>query len=142
MDLYQITDQPIDTGEILQGQGEPGSGAQVLFLGTVRNEFEGRASRGLYYDVYPQMAEAQLRKLGEELKREFGVLQVALVHRIGDLPVGAVSVAVCVTGGHRDETFAAARAGIDRVKQTVPIWKKEHWDDGTSAWHDDAGSST
>ncbi|AUW93390.1 MAG: molybdenum cofactor biosynthesis protein MoaE [Sulfobacillus thermotolerans] len=137
MDVYQITQQVIDPSALLQALEDPGAGAQVLFLGTVRNEFEGRASQGLFYDVYPQMAEAQIRKIGEELKEEFSVRHIVIVHRIGSLPVGTISVAVAVSAAHRDAAFAAARAGIDRVKERVPIWKKEHWADGSSAWHDD-----
>jgi molybdopterin synthase catalytic subunit len=142
VDFYQITKQPIDVAEALGKLNDPSTGAQVLFLGTVRNEFEGRASRGLYYDVYPSMAEDQLKLIGQTLKKEFGVVHVVIVHRIGELSVGEVSVLVAVSSGHRGEAFAAAHAGIDRVKETVPIWKKERWENGSSAWHDESPDIT
>lgn len=137
MDIYRITKEPIDVASALIDIGDDRAGAQALFLGTVRNEFEGRASRGLYYDAYEPLAEKELRRIGEELKQEFGALHVVLIHRIGDLPLGAVSVLVAVSTGHRGEAFAAAREGIDRIKSRVPLWKKEHWDDGQDAWHYD-----
>ncbi len=141
MDFYQITPNPIDVAGALERLNDPHIGAQALFLGTVRDEFEGRASRGLFYDVYPAMAEKQLQAIGQTLKEEFGVDHVVIVHRIGELPVGAASVLVGVSSGHRAAAFAAARAGIDRVKSEVPIWKKERWVDGHSGWHDEAGES-
>ncbi|PSR32349.1 MAG: molybdopterin synthase [Sulfobacillus benefaciens] len=137
MDIYRITKEPIDVASALVAIGDDRAGAQALFLGTVRNEFAGRASRGLYYDAYEPLAEKELRRIGDELKQDFGALHVVLIHRIGELPLGEVSVLVAVSAGHRTEAFAAAREGIDRIKSRVPIWKKEHWDDGQDAWHDD-----
>ncbi len=137
MDVYRITKEPIDVASALIDIADDRAGAQALFLGTVRNEFEGRSSRGLYYDAYEPLAEKELRRIGEELKQEFGALHVVLIHRIGDLPLGVVSVLVAVSTGHRGEAFAAAREGIDRIKLRVPIWKKEHWGNGQDAWHHD-----
>ncbi|OLZ08100.1 molybdenum cofactor biosynthesis protein MoaE [Sulfobacillus thermosulfidooxidans] len=137
MDYYLITEDPINLAEALSMIDDPSTGAQAIFLGTVRNEFEGRASLGLYYDVYPPMAQSQIRKIGEALKEEFDIRHVVIIHRIGELPVGAASVLVAVSAPHREQAFAAAKAGIDRVKQQVPIWKKEHWADGSSQWHDE-----
>ena len=137
MDVYRITKEPIDVEEALQAITDPAVGAQAIFLGTVRNEFEGKSSQGLYYDAYVGLAEKELAQIGAELKDEFGARHVVLIHRTGDLPVGAISVLVAVSTGHRPEAFEAARHGIDRVKARVPIWKKEHWSDGGDAWHHD-----
>ncbi len=137
VDYYLITEDPINLAEALSMIDDPSTGAQAIFLGTVRNEFEGRPSLGLYYDVYPPMAQSQIRKIGEALKEEFDIRHVVIIHRIGELPVGAASVLVAVSAPHREQAFAAAKAGIDRVKQQVPIWKKEHWADGSSQWHDE-----
>ena len=141
MDYYLITEDSIDITESLSMIDDPQTGAQAIFLGTVRNEYNGRQSLGLYYDAYPAMAQDHIKKIGEALKKEFEISHVVIIHRIGELPVGAASVLVAISAPHRDAAFAAARAGIDRVKREVPIWKKEHWVDGISQWHDDPNNS-
>ncbi len=136
VDYYLITEDSIDITEALTMIDDPATGAQAIFLGTVRDEYEGRKSLGLYYDAYPTMAQTHLKKIGEAMKQEFAISHVVIIHRIGELPVGAASVLVAVSAAHREAAFAAAKAGIDRVKSEVPIWKKEHWADGSSEWHD------
>ncbi len=141
MDYYLVTEDSIDITESLTMIDDPRTGAQAIFLGTVRSEYNGRQSLGLYYDAYPAMAHARIKKIGEALKQDFAISHVVIIHRIGELPVGAASVLVAVSAPHREAAFAAAKAGIDRVKQEVPIWKKEHWADGPSEWHDDPSHS-
>lgn len=137
MDIIRLTTAPIDVNEALAAIADPECGAETFFIGRVRNEFEGRASEGIFYDAYVGLAEKELQRIAEELKTEFGVRHVVLVHRTGDLPVGTASVLVAVSSGHRPEAFRAAREGIDRIKARVPIWKREHWADGADTWHDD-----
>jgi len=106
------------------------SGGIVVFLGTVRDRSRGKRVRHLEYEAYPEMAEAKLREIAERLERDHAPLRIALHHRVGDLAVGEIAVIVAAAAPHRDAAFAAARAAIDELKQVVPIWKKEHTDDG------------
>lgn len=139
MDIYRVDTNPIDLNEVVSAIRDVGCGGETVFLGTVRNEFEGRASQGLFYDAYRPLAEKEMARIGEELKKEFGVWHVVLIHRIGEMALSAVSVVVGISAPHREATFMAAHAGIDRIKTRVPIWKEERWADGGSAWHfDDA----
>ncbi len=142
MDIMRLTEAPIDVNEALAAIADPACGAQAFFLGLVRNEFEGRASAGIFYDAYVGLAEKELVQIGQELKAEFDIRHVVLIHRVGDLPVGTASVLVAVASGHRPEAFRAAREGIDRIKARVPIWKQEHWANGTDSWHDDPSALT
>ena len=105
-------------------------GGVVVFLGTVRDQNRGKRVRHLEYEAYPEMAEAKLREIAERLERTHAPLRIALHHRIGDLAVGEIAVIVVAAAPHRDAAFRAARAAIDELKQVVPIWKKEHTDDG------------
>ncbi|MCL5063723.1 MAG: molybdenum cofactor biosynthesis protein MoaE [Firmicutes bacterium] len=137
MDRYQVVTRPISVEQALSDVSDPACGGVVVFLGVVRNQFEGRASEGIEYEAYQAMAERELQRLGDDLKREFRVNHVVIEHRVGRLAVSEASVLVAVSSPHREAAFAACQAGIDRLKQTVPIWKKELWADGTEGWHDD-----
>ncbi len=137
-DMYRITSESIDIAEILRAIEDPATGGHALFLGTVRNEFEGRPSKGLFYEAYTELAEKEMRRIGQELKQEFDALHVAMVHRVGELGLTEVSVVIAVSAPHRGQAFAACQAGIDRVKQRAPIWKKERWADGMEHWHFDS----
>ncbi|MBX5467885.1 MAG: molybdenum cofactor biosynthesis protein MoaE [Firmicutes bacterium] len=143
-DAYQIVDGPIDVAAALARLSDPSCGGLALFLGTVRNEFEGRPSQGLVYEAYPAMAEAAMAAIGRALKAAYPIRHVVMVHRVGRLGLEEVSVLVGVAAPHREAAFAACREGIDRLKQEVPIWKKEIWQDGSEAWHHDpeAGMQT
>jgi molybdopterin synthase catalytic subunit len=105
----------------------------------VRNVFEGRASQGLFYEAYQDLAEQEMNRIKDELKRDFDVLSVVMVHRIGELALGEIAVMVAVSAAHRHQAIRACEAGIDRIKDRVPIWKKERWADGGTSWHDDPG---
>ncbi|MCL5116418.1 MAG: molybdenum cofactor biosynthesis protein MoaE [Firmicutes bacterium] len=137
MDIYRVQREPIQVDEALQAIRDEAAGGEALFLGTVRNVFEGRASQGLYYEAYQELAEKEMARIGAELKQEFGVLHVVMIHRVGELALADVAVMVAVSTPHRAEALKACHAGIDRIKSRAPIWKKERWADGGTAWHDD-----
>lgn len=116
-------------------------GALCTFVGTVRDHNRGRTVVRLEYESYEQMALPLMEEIAAETARRFPVTDVRMVHRLGALAVGDASVAVAVASPHRDEAFAACRYAIDTLKQTVPIWKKEFYADG-SAWLDDVPPPT
>ncbi|HMF04087.1 MAG TPA: molybdenum cofactor biosynthesis protein MoaE [Acidimicrobiia bacterium] len=113
----------------------PGSGAVVCFAGVVREHSDGRTGvRGLTYEAYEEQATRRLAEIAAELRRRWpDVERIALLHRLGDLALSEPSVVVIVSAPHRAEAFEAARFGIDTLKETVPIWKREHWEGG-SGW--------
>ncbi len=127
---YRVTDASIDTDALLAEVGDPAAGGTTLFVGTTRNENEGRVVERLEYEAYEAMALEEMRRIGDEIARRWAVVAVAMVHRVGVVPVGQASVAVAVSAAHRDEAFLACRFGIDTLKQTVPIWKKEYYQGG------------
>jgi molybdopterin synthase catalytic subunit len=133
--------EPIDPGALLLLARRDTDGGLALFVGTVRNHHEGRAVHHLVYEAYEPMAERELRRIQADLEAAFPGIRVVIRHRIGELPVGEVAVAVVAAGPHREDAFAACRAGIERIKATVPIWKKEFgpagesWVEGCSTDH-------
>jgi molybdopterin synthase catalytic subunit len=131
--VVALTRDPIRTDAVLAKIASPSAGALCVFVGVVRDSNEGRTVTRIQYEAYEQMALEQIDQVEREIRERFPVTGVALVHRLGVLGVGEASVLVAVSGGHRDETFAACRYGIDRIKEIVPIWKKEYTPDGT-AW--------
>ncbi len=132
--MIRLTHDPIDPAGLTQLVRSPAAGAVVLFLGTVREMTAGRQTALLEYDAYPAMAEAQLAALDAEARARWPIVEAAIVHRLGRLDLGEISVAVVVSTPHRDQAFDAARFLIDRLKQVVPIWKKEHFSDGRTEW--------
>lgn len=132
--MIELTQQPIDTETVLSRVQSPAAGAVVLFLGTVR-EFTGEAhTHFLEYSAFSEMALAQLQQLEQEARALCPLVHVHLVHRIGRLEPGEVSVAVAVSSAHRAAAFTAGQWLIDNLKQRVPIWKKEHYADGREEW--------
>jgi molybdopterin converting factor subunit 1 len=133
--IVALVNEPIDSAslaaEIKQGE----DGAVVVFDGIVRNNTRGRRTLFLVYEAYEEMALRQMRTLAEEAIAVHGARQVALVHRLGRLEVGETSVLIAVSSAHRAQAFAASRWLIDTLKKTVPIWKKEHFEDG-EVWAD------
>lgn len=125
---------PLDAAGVLSRVGTDRDGAVVLFLGNVRNHHEGRAVEGILYEGYEPMAEDLLRILSGEALERFGVTRVAVEHRLGTLKVGDASVAVAVSSPHRAEAFQAAQWVMDELKRRIPVWKKETFTDGDSAW--------
>lgn len=128
--MYQIVSQPIDVVGVTAAVADPGTGATVTFIGTTRDYNEDRRVIRLEYEAYPEMALAEMRKIGEEAKQRWPIKQVAIVHRIGVVPLGEASVVIAVSAGHRHAAFEASHFAIDRLKEVVPIWKKEHFDGG------------
>ncbi|HZP42513.1 MAG TPA: molybdenum cofactor biosynthesis protein MoaE [Candidatus Binatia bacterium] len=127
---FRITRARLRVDALVRAVGDPRAGAIVTFLGTTRNENVGRRVFRLEYEAYAGMAEAEMRRLAEEAKRRWSLRRVAMAHRIGRVPVGEASVAIAVSSGHRAEAFAACRWLIDRLKEIVPIWKREHFRGG------------
>jgi molybdopterin synthase catalytic subunit len=130
-----VTASPIDVAAMVL-EARPGDGALCLFVGVVRNEHHGRATTAIEYQAYGPMAESEMAKIAAGLSREFPAVKVRMQHRVGRLEVGEASVAIAAVSPHRAEAFAACRAAIDRIKTTVPIWKKEFHPDGSSDWVD------
>jgi molybdopterin synthase catalytic subunit len=125
-----LTDDPIDTAALIASVMRPGDGAYVLFEGVVRDHHDGKAVESILYDAYRPMAEKEIERIVREVEREQPEVAVAVLHRLGALRVGDASIAIVCASPHRAEAFAACRALIDRIKQTVPIWKKERGPDG------------
>jgi MoaE-MoaD fusion protein len=128
--LVALVREPIRVTEIVATLKQPGDGAVVAFEGIVRNHSAGRRTLYLDYEGYESMALAKLREIEETMRRQFPVDKVALVHRLGRLQIGETSVLVGVSSAHRAAAFEACRFGIDTLKRTVPIWKKEYFEDG------------
>src|SRR4029079_7004979 len=129
-----LIDEPMCSASVLSSVSSPAAGAVVLFLGTTREITNGRRTISLDYECYPQMAERKLAELESEAKNRWPILDCAIVHRLGRVEVGEASVAVAVSSAHRQAAFEAGQWLIDTLKQVVPIWKQEHWADGTTAW--------
>lgn len=127
---FRIVEEPIDPEEVRAAVEDPGSGAVALFLGVVRNNARGREVLYLDYDAYPAAAEKMMAQIGDEIRERWGIDQVAITHRIGPVQIGEPSVVIAVSSPHRAEAFDACRYAIDRIKEIVPIWKKEFYADG------------
>ena len=130
----RITRKPIDPARALESVMDDDAGGTVLFVGTIRNQTNGKEVKGLEYEVYRRMAERQIAKLEEEIRMRWPIKSIRLVHREGKLKVGEVSVVVAVSAAHRGEAFDAARYAIDRIKESFPIWKREKFRGGRYAW--------
>jgi molybdopterin synthase catalytic subunit len=133
-----LTTGPIEIASMI-AKARASDGAICVFEGVVRNESEGRTTTEIVYEAYEPMAESEMDRIADGLAREWPSARVLMVHRTGRLEVGEASVAVVATSPHRSEAFAACRAAIDRIKTTVPIWKKERYADGTEEWIDPTG---
>jgi molybdopterin synthase catalytic subunit len=132
--MYLTTD-PIDLASLLS-EARASDGALCLFVGVVRDENDGRTTTAIEYEAYGPMAEAEMARIADGLAREFPAVKIGMQHRVGLLSVGDASVAIAAVSPHRADAFASCRAAIDRVKATVPIWKKEFHPDGSSDWVD------
>lgn len=109
-------------------------GATLLFLGMVRDHADGRPVTGMTYESYEEMAAPVLREIALEAAQRIGSDRVAVVHRVGDLTIGEVSVAIAVSSPHRAEAYDASRYVIEEIKKRLPVWKKEHYTDGAQEW--------
>ena len=131
MKPFEITTDTLSIDEVVARLENPAIGAVATFVGVVRGVTDGREVRYLEYEAYPEMAEGTLRQIGDEIRARWQTVRdVAIVHRIGRLQVKEASVVIALTAAHRPEVFDALRYAIDRLKEIVPIWKKEVWTDG------------
>ena len=136
MSTARLTSGPIDVPELIGEVAAADRGAIALFLGTVRNSNEGRPVTGIDYSAYDAMAVAEMDRIIAEAAEKCPGISIALEHRIGTLRVGDVSVAIACGHAHRGPAMDANRYVIEELKQRVPIWKREHYVDGTSEWVD------
>jgi molybdopterin synthase catalytic subunit len=128
--MFRVTDEPIDLHELVDCVTDPEAGAIATFIGTTRNNNQGRKVIALDYEAYPEMAEKELARLGEEAKKKWQICRMAIVHRIGPVQITEPSVIIAVSAAHREAAFAACRFAIEEIKKTVPIWKKEVYEGG------------
>ena len=129
-DFYELVRTAIAADEIVRRVKAPEDGAVVVFDGIVRNNSRGKPTLNLEYEAYEPMALAKMREIGDDLRRQFPIHRIAMVHRLGRLAIGETSVLIVISSRHRKAAFDACRLAIDRLKQTVPIWKKEYFADG------------
>lgn len=132
--MIELTDNPIDAAAVLRHVESPLAGAAVLFLGTTREVTGQQRTLWLDYECYEEMARQKLAELAATAQERWTLLGCAIVHRLGRVDVGQASVAVAVSAAHRQAAFEAGQWLIDTLKQVVPIWKQEHWADGSSEW--------
>jgi molybdopterin synthase catalytic subunit len=128
--MSYLTDSAIDTAQLVRSAMRSSDGACIVFEGVVRDHHEGHVVSSIFYDAYRPMAEKEIEKVLTGVRGEFPHVAIAVAHRLGELRVGDVSISIVCTSPHRAEAYAASRAVIDRIKETVPIWKKERGPDG------------
>jgi MoaE-MoaD fusion protein len=134
-DIYRLVREPIDMAALALHIRAPEDGATVTFDGFVRNQSHNRTTLYLDYEAYETMAVTKMREIGAQLHEQFAIHRVAMVHRLGRLEIGETSVFIAVSAAHRGAAFDACRFAIDTLKRTVPIWKKEYFEDG-AIWAD------
>ena len=128
---FWLTNEPIEINDVITKVVRPEAGAISTFIGTVREFTEDRRTLYLEYQAYVPMAEKKLAEIADEINQKWANTETAIAHRIGRLNISDVAVAIAVSTPHRKDAFAASRYAIERIKEMVPIWKKEHWEDGT-----------
>ncbi len=134
--MAELTHGPIDVAALLAAAARPDLGAIDLFLGTTRDHHEGRRVVRLEYEAYAPMALAALAAIEREVRERFEIASCVIVHRLGEVPPAEASVAVVVGAVHRAPAFDACRWAMDELKRSVPIWKKEHFEEGDAVWVD------
>src|SRR5688572_15858286 len=132
-----LVDGPIDTGQAVAAVSGPGHGAVVVFLGTVRDHHAGRPVAKLTYSAYRPMALEGLRRIVADLEAAHQDLRAAIVHRLGEVPIGEASVVIAIGSPHRAAAYEASRTALERLKAEIPIWKREHYADGEAAWREE-----
>ena len=132
--LVRITPEPLAVDEALAFVADPGAGGTCVFLGTVRDHSQEGDVTGLTYEAWDELATERLTEIADELFEGWTLRKVAILHRTGDLAVGETSVVVAASAPHRPEAFDACRQGIERLKEDVPIWKKEALVTGDAHW--------
>jgi molybdopterin synthase catalytic subunit len=132
--LVRISAGPIPVDEALAFVGDPGAGGTCLFVGTVRDRSDAGDVTGLHYEAWEELATRRLGEIAAEMLARWPIRRVAILHRLGDLAIGEASVVVACSAPHRAEAFDACRHGIERLKEDVPIWKKEALVSGEAQW--------
>ena len=127
---FEITEDELAADELIKSVEQPTDGAVVTFVGIVRDNSHGRKVRFLEYEAYKEMAEKKLAEIGNEIRQRWGLEEIAIRHRVGRLNIGDAAVVIAVASPHRKDAFVACEYAIDRLKQIVPIWKKEYFEDG------------
>lgn len=138
---FLITDQIININDCIAKVTRAEAGAINTFIGTVREFTKGKRTLYLEYQAYASMAEKKLAQIGEEIANKWENTETAIVHRVGHLEISDIAVVIAVSTPHRNDAFEASRYAIERIKEIVPIWKKEHWEDGT-LWIGDQKENT
>ena len=133
-DVYTIQEEEIKPDALHEAVLADSDGAVTTFAGTVRDNTKGRGTSYLVYEAYKEMAEKKMREIGDEIKAKWEVDCVGVLHRVGRLEIGEISVLIAVSSPHRKASLEACHYAIDRLKETVPVWKKEVWTDGGEAW--------
>jgi molybdopterin synthase catalytic subunit len=128
--MFRVVREPIHLQELVSYVTDPSAGAIATFIGTTRNNNEGRKVIALDYEAYPEMAEKELARIGDEAKKKWKIERMAIAHRIGPVQITEPSVIIAVSAAHRDDAFQACRFAIEEIKKTVPIWKKEVFEGG------------
>jgi molybdopterin synthase catalytic subunit len=128
--MFRVTREPLDLQELVKCVTDASAGAIATFIGTTRNNNEGRKVIALDYEAYPEMAEKELARIGDEAKQKWKIERMAIAHRIGPVQITEPSVIIAVSAAHRDDAFQACRFAIEEIKKTVPIWKKEVFQGG------------
>jgi len=128
--MFRVTNQAIDLQKIVDYVTDPEAGAVATFIGTTRNNNEGRKVIALDYEGYPEMAEKELTRIGADAAKNWPICRMAILHRLGPVQIVEASVVIAVSSAHRDAAFAASRFAIEEIKKTVPIWKKEVFEGG------------
>lgn len=139
--MHEITTAPIELNDLLAKIASPQAGGIAAFLGVVRDNSLGRKVRYLLYEAYPPMAIKEMEAIEREVRLKWQIEKIAITHRIGRLEIGEASVAIAVSSAHRREGIEACHFAIDRLKQTVPVWKKEYWEGG-EVWIEGKDGST
>lgn len=137
----RLVHEPIDATALIRRVSRPANGAILLFLGVVRDVNDGRAVTGIEYSAYAPMAARELADIAGEAARRFGVTDIAIEHRVGELELEEASVGIAVAHSHRGDAYAASRWVIEELKRRVPIWKRERYADGTREWVDPTRSA-
>lgn len=134
MTLLAVREAPLDVNEAIAAVSRAGAGGVATFLGIVRDTNDGRRVLRLEYEAYASMAEKELGRIASEIEAEISGVKVAALHRVGMLEIGDVAVVCAASAPHREEAFVAARKLIDRIKERLPVWKREHYADGDTKW--------
>jgi MoaE-MoaD fusion protein len=128
--VFRLIREPIDIQEVTVGIQKPEDGALVVFEGVVRNHAQNKAVRYLEYEAYESMALKKIEEIGARAKSDYAIRDIAIIHRLGHMDVGECSIVIAVASAHRGPAFEACRFTIDTIKEIVPIWKKEFYEDG------------